>query len=738
MKANQICLFVLMTLLVVAFQNCTPFQTGSLLNVGDLSSTGAGLGTGPGWHSLKVGAGGFLTGLDIANDGTKVVRADTYGAYVWNESSKAWKQLVTESSMPVDDRVSGSHSGVYEIRIAPAQSNRFYMSHGGFVYVSDDRGSHWQKTSFNKVSMNANSLHRVHGPRIAVDPLNPDVVYVGTDRDGLFTSYDKGATFNIVNAVPTSLQKSGEDFGVTGIVVDPSGGNLSGRSKRVFASSYGHGVYVSNDAGMTWARTSGGPSSVQRAVVDADGNYYATDADDRTENFWIYRNGAWTNLPTSGGPYHSVTLDLSRTGRIILAQAGGVLNISLDSGQTWTGNWWPAYSPATMGIRIALDLPALGETAGAWMSNGDMIIDPKSQEIFFAEGTGVWKTKIPDQMGAYAWTSQSAGIEQLVANKILVPPGGSPIVASWDRPIHHLSDLMTYPASYGPGADFSAAWGLDYASSSPTFVVGLINWGGVDKSGFSVDGGKTWSQFPGKPTALTAGVQGGCIAASTPLNIVISPSGDTLPSYTKDGGVTWTEVSLPGQTGTDGFSWAYYFKREIVAADRVTIGTFYLYSYKLGLLKSMDGGATWNLARAGEIGNFTGYNAKLKSVPSKAGHLFFTAGSQTAATHPAGNAFYRSTDGGSTFTQVPNLSEIYDFAFGAAAPGSDYPAIYIAGWVNNVWGIYRSDDNAATWEFLGANPNGNLDTVVSLEADARIYGRVYVGFSGSGYAYLNK
>src|SRR5262249_28553966 len=50
------------------------------------------------WQTLKVGAGGFLTGMDIAPNDTMVVRADTYGAYIWNGTQ--WQQLVTSTSMP--------------------------------------------------------------------------------------------------------------------------------------------------------------------------------------------------------------------------------------------------------------------------------------------------------------------------------------------------------------------------------------------------------------------------------------------------------------------------------------------------------------------------------------------------------------------------------------------------------------------------------------------------------------
>jgi len=50
------------------------------------------------WKELKIGAGGYLTGMDIAPDGTMVVRTDTYGAYRWNGTQ--WQQLVTSTSMP--------------------------------------------------------------------------------------------------------------------------------------------------------------------------------------------------------------------------------------------------------------------------------------------------------------------------------------------------------------------------------------------------------------------------------------------------------------------------------------------------------------------------------------------------------------------------------------------------------------------------------------------------------------
>ena len=105
------------------------------------------------WQTLKVGAGGFVTGIDIAPDGTMVVRTDTYGAYIWNGTQ--WQQLVTSTSMPaafVQQTSATSAQGVYEIQIAPSNSNIMYMMFDGYVFKSTNKGTTWTQTSFAQVT----------------------------------------------------------------------------------------------------------------------------------------------------------------------------------------------------------------------------------------------------------------------------------------------------------------------------------------------------------------------------------------------------------------------------------------------------------------------------------------------------------------------------------------------------------------------------------------------------------
>ena len=97
------------------------------------------------WQRLNVGAGGFIDGIDVAPDGTMVVRTDTYGAYIWNGTE--WQQLVTSTSMPaafVTPNLAITQ-GVYEIQIAPSNSNIMYMMYEGYVFKSTNQGTTWTR-----------------------------------------------------------------------------------------------------------------------------------------------------------------------------------------------------------------------------------------------------------------------------------------------------------------------------------------------------------------------------------------------------------------------------------------------------------------------------------------------------------------------------------------------------------------------------------------------------------------
>jgi hypothetical protein len=690
------------------------------------------------WKELKVGAGGWLTGIDMAPDGTMVVRTDTYGAYLWNGSQ--WQQLITTTSLSVSDGgVSNYNEGAYEIKIAPSNTNILYMEYLGNVYRSNDKGTTWTKTAFAHVTENPNDPYRMNGQKMAVDPNNPNVVYVGTPQDGLFVTSDGGASWQKVSAVPVSAtDASGQFPGITGITFNKTSGVSGGKTNTIYASSYGHGVFESTNGGLSWTALAGGPSDVENAAISTTGVYYAIGNGDKS--LWRFMDGAWTQLNPAGtnssfqNP-HTVSIDPFNPLHIVVGDEGGALNQSLDGGATWSGMNWNTQLSAT-------DIPWLA-TAEKFMSSGGMVFDPLvPNKLWASDGTGVWNTSVPQNLlwnTPVVWNSQSAGIEQLVANEIVVAPGGKPVLASWDRSFFYISDPNSYPSSYGAGAPnpFSMGWSIDYASSSPGFLVGINDWWGVEQSGYSSDGGQTWHMFPTMPSFAGTAI-GGSIAASSPTDIVWAPANGAAPQYTKDGGQTWHPVVLPGVSDWSTFDWAYYLDRRTVTADRVLPDTFYMYSFSNGVFKSSDGGATWAKVFNGDISPGSGFNARIEAVPGEAGNLFFTGGPQGSSgdSHPAGESFFQSSDGGATWTAVPNVLEVITFGFGAPATPGAYPSVYIVGWVNSVYGIWQSNDDAKSWVQIGDYPNGSLDNIKTIAGDPNIYGQVYVGFSGSGYAYL--
>ena len=708
-----------------------------------LSSDGKG-GTvvvDPNWQDLKVGGGGFVRGLDIAPDGTMVGRTDTNGAYLWNGS--AWVQLVTASSMPAAFDFTSGGQGVYEIQIADSNTNIFYMQYDGYIFKSTNKGTTWTQTAFaQQTADNSNDSYGQVGQKMAIDPSNPNIVYAGTETAGMFVTTNGGSSWQKVAAIPV-----GSKAGITGILFDPAiGGVVNGVTQTIFASSYGNGVYESTNGGSTWTHLTGGPTDVEYAAVSSTGVYYAVG--NGNTSLWSYASGTWTEILDNTQSIQSVAVDPSNPNEVVAETPGGGIDISYNGGATWSG--WYNSNPVSTDIpwEQAANISPGGTTNGTYMDVGGLAFNPLvANQIIVSGGTGVWNASVPTSgvsNGYSTWETfndQSVGIENLVANEIIVPPGGNPVLASWDRPFFDISNPNAYPSTYGPvnSDNIVAGWSVDYASSNPSFLVGLADWWGTEESGYSTNGGQTWKNFPTDIPGAGSSFMGGTIAASTPQNIIWAPADKNQPYYTLNGGATWSSITLPGVTSWSGFDWAYYLDQRSVTADRVLANTFYLYYPGQGVFQTTNGGQSWSKVYSGDIGPSWAecFNSTLMSVPGEASNLFYTGGPQgTISSAPAAEPFYRSTNGGATWTAVPNVLDVFTFGFGAAAAGQSYPAIYIVGYVNNVYGIWQSTNNAQSWTNIGTYPLGELDQITTISGDPNHYGEVYVGFAGGGYAYL--
>ena len=380
------------------------------------------------------------------------------------------------------------------------------------------------------------------------------------------------------------------------------------------------------------------------------------------------------------------------------------------------------------------------------MSVGGMVFNPLvPNELWFPTASAFGPRRICRRRTLQSntpviWNDQSVGIEQLVANEIIVPPGGDPVLASWDRAIllHKQSQRLSLDLWPSRRADeHRCRLVCRLCLVEPELSGRDCRLVGHEESGYSTNGGQTWTPFPSFIPGAGTSFIGGTIAASSPTNIIWAPAGGIDPYYTLNGGKTWNPITLPGVSSWSGFDSAYYLDTQ--NGHRRPCAAEYVLSVLCRSMESYEttnGGVTWTKSIADNLTLVRRINAELQSVPGEAGNLFFTGGPQQRLLSQTDDGFYQSTNGGATWTAVPNVSEVICFGFGAPAPGQSYPSIYIVGWVNNVYGIWQSTNNAQSWTQIGTYPNGSLDQIKTISGDPNIYGQVYVGFAGTGYAYL--
>ncbi len=702
------------------------------------------------WKPLKVGAGGFITGLDFSSDGSVMIaRTDTYGLYRW--TGDAWKQLLTTTSLPAADVKPRNGAGVFEVAIAPSDRNRVYMTWRDGVYRSDNAGDTWTKTALTDLKLDANDDWRTWGDKLKVDPRNADVVLVGTPRGGLYISLNAGSSFTRSTSLPAGqAEKSdGSGPGITGIDFDASSAAVSGgRTGIVYASSHKNGVFKSVNGGDTWVRIPGGPGTLGRTEVAGDGTLYGMGE----AQAWRLKGGTWTKLaPPKAGDIVTVAVSPKDPKRVITVSGGGDASQSVDSGDSWR-SLERSYTGAG-------DVPWLGWTDQSFFATAQVRFDPvQENRLWTAMGTGVYRTELTPSASAYTWQSQSRGIEQLVGNDVIAPPGGSVVLGAWDFGTFYKDKLDEYASERAVSKRFNSVWQIDYQENNPKFMVGntsdhrfcCAEDGLAVQAGYSEDGGKSWTRFPSIPKIAgkesdpwAFGFGSIAVNAGNPDNVVWLPTFNRTPYYTLDRGKTWSRVNLPGleaEGDEAGSHFQLYLNRKTLAADRSQPGTFYLAHSGVkdgkgaGVYRTTDGGKSWTRVYSQEIMPFGVFNATLKSVPGQAGHLFFSSGPLDG--EPDFSVpFKRSKDGGVTWLAVPNLTNVHAFGFGKVTPGGAYPAIYAVGYLNKAYGVWRSTDEAASWKRIAEYPLGSLDGIRAVDGDKSVFGKVYVAFGGSGFGY---
>ena len=675
------------------------------------------------WKNVAIGGGGFVTGIITCPQEKNLIyaRTDVGGAYRWIEATKSWKPLTDWVS-----KAEWTFLGIESIAIDPSSPNKVYMSAGLYSNTPSSilRSSNYGETftrSDVSFQINGNGMGRNNGERLAVDPNNGQILFCGSRAAGLWKSTNGAVSWTKVSTFPVTTTTNGN--GVCFVVFDEKSGNGTA-SQRIFVGVSRIGadnLYVTEDGGATWNPITNQPATTlmpQRATkagdllyityANAEGPYNAS-----TGALYRYntQTKVVTNISPEALPYAGITIDASNPDIIMLS------TINRYDQQVWEGgteygdriyrstNGGTSWTNLSIGNHLKADI-----ADHPWISThpqlhwvADIRIDPfNSERVMLTSGNGLFMTENISATKS-TWTFQVNGLEEMVPLDLVSPTYGAPLISvigDYDGFRHKYLDESPMN-KHNPSIGTTVS--LDFAENNSRVVARAGS-----SAYYSSDNAKTWKILP---TPVTGAKNGSIAVSADGTTIVWSPEGQT--AYTTSDKTIWTK-STGATTG------------QRIIADRVNSQKFYIISSQK-LYTSIDGGRTFT---AGTSNSSLTQVRKYRAAPGFEGDIWVPNGN---------NGLFRTatTNNITSFQKVSTVSSCEAIGFGKAAPGQTFPALYIWGKVGAVEGVFRSDDQGASWTRVNddANEFGGTGNANEVLGDPRVYGRVYMSTAGRGTVY---
>jgi photosystem II stability/assembly factor-like uncharacterized protein len=683
------------------------------------------------WRSVPFGAGGFVTGFLFhpRERGLLYVRTDIGGAYRFDEASRSWTPLLDHLSKADADLM-----GVLSLAVDPNDPDRLYAACGlyldeglrsGALLASADRGASWQVHELG-VHLGGNSPGRASGERLQVHPSDGSVLLLGTSRDGLLKSTDRGRTFK---PLPFAARH------VSFVLIDPSD------PKSIYAGSHDDpGLHVSHDGGARFARVEATPRQApQQAAFGPDGSLYVSFALGdapvacnpsyaRTGSVWKREpGGRWSDItpekPGEGGRGFGYSgVDVSPRGRVVVSTIerrldGDEIFVSDDGGAHWAAVGARSRHDAS-GFPWLADYMRTERNLGHWSSA--VKLDPfDAERALYGTGYGVWMTR---NLGAahhtatpVQWVFTVANLEETATLEIRSPSSGPRLLAAmgdvaggaWDDPARPLGARYFTPTK-------ETNRSIDFAELAPNIIART-----GDRAGggyWSDDAGASWHAFESSPRSGRRHTEVEVVAVSARGSaFVFAQQGAALWSH--DRGRTWTPCQ----------GWPAATETLRPVADRAADGAFYVHDPASGqLLASIDGGRRFEPLLSGLPRLDREQRSHLVSAPGKERDLWLALHERLL--HLPGR--------GRPARPIAAVAEAWMIALGKGLGRAPYRhSLYVWGKVRNggapVEGLHRSDDGGAT--FIRINDDAHrYGRLLSMAGDAREHGTLYIAPHGRG------
>jgi photosystem II stability/assembly factor-like uncharacterized protein len=705
------------------------------------------------WQNVAIGGGGFVTGLTYhpAERGLAYARTDVGGAYRWDAAGKRW--------VPLTDWIGKEDvnlMGIESLAIDPSDPNRVYLAAGtytnprvgnGAILRSQDRGATFQRTDLS-FKLGGNELSRGNGERLAVDPNDGRVLFLGSRSHGLWRSEDHGASWKQVESFPaiaTSPAASAQGWnrtqqiGIVFVTFEAASGEPGAPTPKLYAgvSTQETSLYQSDDGGRSWHAVPGQPTGLRpnHMARGSDGAYYLSYADlpgpDKMSNgaVWKYvpATRAWTDItpaPQSidtendGFGWGTVTVD-PQNPKILLASTftrygpHDEIFRSTDGGITWK----PLFAHSDFDHSVSR---WTADHTPHWMA--DIEIDPyNSDEAMFVTGYGIWAsrnlTAFDDGTSRVQWWFKNTYLEETVPLDLISPPEGAHLLSAVGDIDGFRHDDLTVPPLQFAGPRLTNGESIAYAGQAPSIIVrsGTVRDRNNNevRAAYSLDGGKSWALFASEPPE---GEGAGHITIAADGKRVIWQPKNAGTWITADFGKRWQAVKgLPAGA--------------VVEADRVDEGIYYGYDARTGkVYVSGNGGVEFKEAGGGTSGvtdekRGDRYRAELHPSPNETAKVYITASWRGLLRWSAGQ-----------LERLPDVENAFSFGLGKPRTEGGPYTLFLHGQVKGKVGMFRSDDEGRSWQRIDddAHRFGNISHVTG---DPRVYGRVYFATGGRGIVY---
>jgi photosystem II stability/assembly factor-like uncharacterized protein len=511
------------------------------------------------------------------------------GVFVSADGGASWTAR-NSGLAPFPEADSGTTADVFALALDPAVPNVVYAGVNQGVLRSADGGRRW--------ATRAVGLPRAEVVSLAIDPGDSEVIYAGVGDGGLYRTRDAGVTWAEVWAAPP-----GADFRL-GVVLDPQEPSTLYAVTR--GGTSGGGVFRSADAGLTWVARGVGLPGCPPCPQGGD------------------------CPPEPCGTFVSaLAIDPFATHILYAATGEGVFK-STDGGARWhpSGTGLPAGGASA----LALD-PVRPSVLYAGVV-GEGFLGPRGRGVYKSADAGV------------SWGARSVGLSTVVIQSLAIEPENpATVYAATDRGLVKTLDAgVTWSAVSDPAPSCVASTlHLGPAPAASRALYAAAGLGSSPCGAFrSADGGETWEHLglddlsvsalavdPTDARTLYAGTAGDGSDVS----------GMLLKSV--DGGKTWTATPADnGQLDPD-------LRFTAVAVDPVVPESLYAATNLRGVLRSLDGGASWQMSNAGL---HPSVNALIVDPFDR---LRLHAGTSLVpcCDEPAGGNVYTSRDGAGTWTR---------------------------------------------------------------------------------------